>query len=284
MKVKDITELFIKELLDKYSEREIKNIVLYALQHSLNFSKSDYFLKKEEIIREDKVSYLIDILKKLSKDIPIQYIIGNTEFFGLQFIVNHDVLIPRPETEELVEWIIKENKNKTASILDIGTGSGCIAISLKKYFPESSVTAIDISERALDVAKENASANNTSVKFHKMDILNKDECSTLAEFDIIVSNPPYVRESEKLLMRKNVLNYEPNEALFVPDDDPFKFYKAISELSILHIKRGGILFFEINENLSAELMEMIDSMGFVDTVVRKDINGKYRMLRSTYTR
>ncbi len=284
MKIKDITDLFLKELAGKYSEIEIKNMVLYALQHVLNFSKPDYLLKKEDKIEEDKVPYITDILKKLNLDIPIQYIIGSTEFFGLPFIVNRDVLIPRPETEELVDWIIKENKNKTASILDIGTGSGCIAIILKKYFPESSVVAIDVSKKALDVAKENAFVNDTSVKFHKIDILNKDECSTLPEFDIIVSNPPYVRESEKRLMKNNVLNYEPKEALFVPDENPFKFYKAISSFSAMHLRRGGFLFLEINENLSNELIEIFNKTGFSDIVIRKDINGKHRMLRSALIR
>ena len=279
MKVKDVSNLFLKELKDKYPETEIGNLVYFTLQSVLNYSRTDIVLRKEEEITEKKLANIIEVLEKLKSDIPIQYILGETEFYGLKFKVTPDVLIPRPETEELVDLIIKKNTKEHASILDIGTGSGCIAVSIKKHVPKSSVYAIDVSEKALVIAKENAKRNNTDITFLKYDILNNEELQSFPEFDIIVSNPPYVLESEKKGMRENVTNNEPHLALFVPDDNPFMFYHVIAKFAIKHLKQEGLIYFEINENLSSDLENSLNELGIKDITTYKDIHNKKRIMR-----
>lgn len=279
MKVKDITNFFLKELSGKYSEKEIRSFFYYSAQAILGFSRTEIILRKNDEISEENQLTFFDIVKKLKLDFPIQYIIGTTEFYGLPFNVNKNVLIPRPETEELVGWIIKDNKNKNTTILDIGTGSGCIAVSLKKHFQESSVYAVDISDEAINIAKSNALLNKVIINFSKLDILNYIGNITFPQFDVIVSNPPYVRESEKVQMNNNVLIYEPHEALFVPDNNPLLFYKAIAEFSSKHLRKEGYLYFEINENLSDELSKTLINKGFYNVTIGKDINNKNRMLR-----
>ena len=279
MNIDDIRKLFLQELSEKYPENEIKSFYYYSAHTVLGFSRIDIALRKDEEITNEKQSLFFDILKKIKLDIPIQYILGKTEFYGLSFNVNENVLIPRPETEELVDWIIKDNKKQDAAIIDIGTGSGCIAISLKKHFLESIVYAVDISEEALNVAKINALLNNVIIDFSKLDILNFPDNNSFSKFDIIVSNPPYVRDSEKKLMKNNVLNYEPHSALFVSDNNPLIFYKAIAEFALKYLNKNGFLYFEINENLFVELTEMLINKGFYNVVVKEDINKKHRMLR-----
>ena len=279
MNVDDIRKLFLQELSEKYPENEIKSIFYYSAHTVLGFSRIDMAFRKDEEISNENQSLFFDILKKLKLDIPIQYILGTSEFYGLPFNVNKNVLIPRPETEELVDWIIKYNKNKNAAIIDIGTGSGCIAISLKKNIPESFVKAVDISEEALTVAIQNAKLNNVIIDFSKLDILNFPDNNSFPEFDIIVSNPPYVRDSEKKLMQNNVLNFEPHKALFVSDNDPLLFYEAIAEFSLKHLKKNGCLYFEINENFSVVLSEMLIRKGYYNVIVKKDINNKNRMIK-----
>jgi release factor glutamine methyltransferase len=281
VKVKDITQLFHKELSGKFPDEEIRSFVNYSVKYILGYSRTGLVLKKEDEITEAHYLKFIEIVEKLKTDQPIQYIIGETDFYGLSFFVNSGVLVPRPETEELVDWIIKENKNEKASVLDIGTGSGCIAIAIKKYFHESSVLAVDISDNALSIAKKNALRNETIIDFLKLDILNFVDNGYLQGFDMIVSNPPYVRESEKTQMKDNVLKYEPAEALFVPDNDPLLYYKAIADFSVNHLYKGGYLYFEINEDLSDQLERMLVLKGFSEVYIKKDINGKYRMLRCT---
>ncbi|NTW31904.1 MAG: peptide chain release factor N(5)-glutamine methyltransferase [Bacteroidetes bacterium] len=282
MNVKQLSEIFLIELSGLYSEQEIKSITFYAFHHILNFSRSDMLLKKEEQINDENLSFLQDILNKLKQEIPIQYVLGCAEFYGINLAVNPDVLIPRPETEELVDWIIKENNNKTVKILDIGTGSACIAIAIKKNILLSTVFASDISDKALIVAKENAKNNNAEIHFLNFDILNVPENIKFPDFDIIVSNPPYVTESEKKYMKNNVLKYEPYNALFVSDNDPLLFYKAVADFSLKLIKKKITLFFEINERFSSCLFDMLSEKGFSDIEVEKDINGKYRMLKCDY--
>jgi release factor glutamine methyltransferase len=279
MKVKDITTLFLAELSGIYSENEIRNLVFFSFEHLLGFSRTDMMLKKEEIIENSAVLELNNILLSLKQHKPIQYILGKTEFYGLPFIVNDNVLIPRPETEELVRWILDENKNEKSSILDIGTGSGCIAVCLKKYIPMAEIFATDISSKALKLANENALLNKTVINFIEADILKKGTNVFNQSFDIIVSNPPYIRESEKSMMKENVMNYEPHLALFVKDDDALLFYKAIADFALENLKPSGKLYFEINEALNSEVMKMIADRGFVDIEVRKDIHGRHRMLR-----
>ena len=222
-------------------------------------------------------------VKDLLKNKPIQYIIGETEFCDLKFKVNENVLIPRPETSELVYKIVERQKTKDKrqlSILDIGTGSGCIAISLAKNIPGSKVHALDISEKALEVAKENAINNNVDVTFINDDILSlKNNIDT--KFDIIVSNPPYVRELEKADMRDNVLNWEPHNALFVSDNDPLIFYRNILEFAKTHLNENGEIWFEINEYLGKEMTDLCKEYGFSDIEIFKDFRGKERGLKTT---
>ena len=279
MNADDIRKLFLQELSEKYPENEIKSFYYYSANYILGFSRIDIVLRKDEEISNENQSLFFDIIKKLKLDIPIQYILGTSEFYGLPFKVNENVLIPRPETEELVDWIIKDKNKQDAAIIDIGTGSGCIAISLKKHFPESIVKAVDISEETLKVAKKNALLNNVNIDFSILDILNISDNINLPQFDIIVSNPPYIMDSEKKLMRNNVLNYEPHKALFVSNNNPLIFYKAIAEFALKYLNKNGSLYFEINEILSKELVEILINKGFCNVVLKEDINKKHRMLR-----
>ena len=216
------------------------------------------------------------ILEKLKLEIPIQYIIGTTSFFGLDFNVNENVLIPRPETEELVDLIIKNSNSKTPKIIDIGTGSGSIAISLAKNIPLASVFAIDVSEKALEIAKVNATLNNVNVNFILANILDVDNLKE--QFDVIVSNPPYVRNLEKHEIKKNVLEYEPHLALFVNDNDALIFYKKITELAKINLSQNGQLFFEINQYLGKETKELLENLDFKKVILKKDIYGNDRMI------
>lgn len=279
MKVKDITTLFLTGLSGIYAENEIRNLIFFSFEHLLGFSRTDMMLKKEEVIEDTTIRNLQSILNDLQNHKPIQYILGKTEFYGLPFIVNENVLIPRQETEELVRWILDENKNEKSLILDIGTGSGCIAVSLKKHLPDAEVFAIDISSKALNLANENALLNNTAINFIETDILVKGTKVTNQSFDIIISNPPYIRESEKLMMKENVLNYEPQQALFVNDDDALLFYKAITDFALENLKPTGKLYFEINESYGNEIMKMISDKGYIGIEIKNDISGKDRMLR-----
>jgi len=220
------------------------------------------------------------VLEKLEKEIPIQYILGNAHFYGLEFEVNENTLIPRPETEELVEWIIKNNSKiegfKDLKILDIGTGSGCIAISLAKNLPHAKVFAIDVSEKALETAKKNALTNETEVTFLLKNILETDDLEQ--QFDIIVSNPPYVRNLEKEEIKKNVLEYEPHLALFVEDNDALIFYRKISELAQKNLTENGQLYFEINQYLGTEMIDLLEAKNFATIELRKDIYENDRMI------
>lgn len=215
---------------------------------------------------------------KLQK--PIQYTLGETEFFGINLKVNPHVLIPRPETEELVDWILRSKANDYPNILDIGTGSGCIAIALAKHLPAARVYALDISHDAITLAKQNSMNANAHVSFIHDDILSVPNRIEGSPFDIIVSNPPYVRESEKQLMQSNVLDNEPHLALFVKDTDPLIFYKAIAQTAKNHLKPNGTIFCEINEAFGEETADVFKDFGFNDIEVRNDINGKERMLRA----
>jgi release factor glutamine methyltransferase len=229
----------------------------------------------------------------LKKEKPLQYIVGETEFYGLPFLVNENTLIPRPETEELVELIIKSyNLQPTTynpKILDIGTGSGCIAISLAKNITNSQVFAIDVSEKALTTAKKNAEINEVTINFIQADILKVDDLENLSnsnsklpsQYDVIVSNPPYVRNLEKSEIKPNVLEYEPHLALFVDDSDALLFYRKIAELAKKNLKENGKLYFEINQYLGKETVELLENLGFNDVVLKKDIYGNDRIIQCT---
>gem|GEM_PF-37183 len=250
-----------------YGEQETLSILNLLIQHFFNLSRIDQSLQPGFRLTETEMLKLHFAVKELKKGKPIQYITGSTEFAGLTIKVTPDVLIPRPETEELVEKIVAENRHHDGlNILDIGTGSGCIALALKKSFPDSAVSAVDVSSAALKVAGQNKSINRLNISLLPMDILDKKSWSSFGKFRVIVSNPPYVRESEKVVMQKNVVNHEPHLALFVTDDNPLIFYRAIAEFAFDHLERRGSLWLEINEGLGAEVKKLLKSKGFDNKV------------------
>ncbi len=275
--IKSIQDLFKEELKAIYPQREIESIIYILLEHLLNYSKIEIQLNKNEKIEQNIFDKATSALSDLKKLVPIQYIIGETEFYDLIFKVNEHTLIPRQETEELVHAIINDNKLNTPKILDVGTGSGCIPIVLAHNISGAKVSSVDISEGAIVIAKENAILNNVAIDFHHRNFLKWDEYSWEKEYDIIVSNPPYVKESEKELMEDNVLAYEPHTALFVDDNDPLIFYRRIAEFAKLHLRKGGKLYFEINEALGQEMIELQESLGFSSVRLMKDLNGRDRM-------
>ena len=278
MTLAELKNYFETELASFYASEEVQSFFNMLSQAWLGYSRMDISLNASEAIPSEITSKYKNALERLKRSEPIQYIIGSTEFYGLPFVVNQDTLIPRPETEELVEWIL-ENKRKKVKILDIGTGSGCIAIALAMMNPEAEVTALDISKKALDIARKNADRNDVEVGFLQTDILT---VTTLPDhYDIIVSNPPYVREQEKNLMHDNVLLYEPDSALYVSEADPLKFYRAICRLALHHLKPDGVLFFEINEYLGKEMESLLTEEGFQNIEVHRDFRDKDRFIRCT---
>ncbi|MCB0451840.1 MAG: peptide chain release factor N(5)-glutamine methyltransferase [Aequorivita sp.] len=279
MILKELRTSFKIALSGLYPSEEIQSFFNILSEKYLNLSRIEIALNPERVISEEVSEKYQKALLRLKNYEPVQYIIGETEFYGLPFKVNKHTLIPRPETEELVEWIIdtSEFRIQDFGLLDIGTGSGCIAISLAKNLPDSKISALDISDGALKIARKNAEMNKVEVDFFQTDILNT---KTLPKkYDVIVSNPPYVRELEKKQMRQNVLNYEPDSALYVKNDDPLLFYRVISQLAKKHLQPNGKLFFEINEYLADELTELLKSEDFKNIEVKKDIFGKNRMIK-----
>ena len=277
--LKELRTSFKIALSGLYPSEEIQSFFNILSEKYLNLSRIEIALNPERVISEEVSEKYQKALLRLKNYEPVQYIIGETEFYGLPFKVNKHTLIPRPETEELVEWIIdtSEFRIQDFGLLDIGTGSGCIAISLAKNLPDSKISALDISDGALKIARKNAEMNKVEVDFFQTDILNT---KTLPKkYDVIVSNPPYVRELEKKQMRQNVLNYEPDSALYVKNDDPLLFYRVISQLAKKHLQPNGKLFFEINEYLADELTELLKSEDFKNIEVKKDIFGKNRMIK-----
>jgi release factor glutamine methyltransferase len=281
MKIKEYRSQFIQELTLIYDDGEAESFFYLILEEKRLIKRIDLALDPELVFSEKEMEVWNSILEQLKLEIPIQYLLGKTSFFGLDFEVNENVLIPRPETEELVDWIIKENAKiegfKDLKILDIGTGSGCIAISLAKNIPNAKVYAIDVSERALATAKKNAALNKVDVIFITQNILEAADLKQ--QFDIIVSNPPYVRNLEKQEIKKNVLDNEPHLALFVEDDDALLFYKKIAALAQKNLLENGQLFFEINQYLGKDMIALLEKMNFKNIDLRKDIYGNDRMIR-----
>lgn len=280
MKIKDLRANFTNSLSRIYDSEEILSFFYILSEEILGLKRVDVAMHLDKILTIDEKANFDKARRRLEKQEPIQYIIGETYFYGIPFMVNENVLIPRPETEELVGWIIEDQKKdkQSITILDIGTGSGCIAISLAKKIPEAKVYAMDISEQAIQVARDNAKKNQVDITFIKSDILEVEEL--FQDFDIIVSNPPYVRELEKKEMRPNVLDNEPQQALFVSDNEPLLFYKKITDLAKEKLKENGGLYFEINQYLGVETKNMIKSKGFKSVEVRKDLYGNERMIRA----
>jgi len=291
MQFKHLSQKFINDLNTIYQEEEAFAMFLITIDHFLNLNRAAYLLKKEEEISAEELSNFELILDELLKGKPLQYILGETYFYGLKFKVNPFVLIPRPETEELVDWIISvchgdeqilHRKSKIVNLLDIGTGSGCIAISLKKNLPNTSVYAFDISADALEVAKRNAVLNSVEVDFILDDILKSQYAIHNTQYDIIVSNPPYIKEDEKSAMHHNVLANEPHKALFVSNENPLIFYNAIADFALKNLIKDGLLFFEINEYLGQQTVNLLKHKGFTNIELRKDMQRKDRMIKASY--
>jgi len=281
-KISDIRQYYLKELSEIYQPQESAVFLDMLFEEFLGLSRTGRVLNPDKRATESEILKIHFAVKDLKRQRPIQYILKKTDFYGLPFFVDENVLIPRPETEELVEWIIRETAGAEPSIniLDIGTGSGCIAVSLKLNLTSTDVWAMDISQEVLAVAKKNALSNHAEIHLLKHDIFSNSLPQNIPQFDLIVSNPPYVRNSEKQQMQKNVLNYEPALALFVPDEDPLKFYLAISEFSLNHLKPGGSLYLEINEAIATETAHLLESVRFSEIVIKKDIHDRDRMIKA----
>jgi release factor glutamine methyltransferase len=280
-KIKDILRFFRDELNDTYEKEELESIIAYCLEDFLNIKRAAISSNQETTVSESELLKFNFAIKDLKKHRPLQYVLGLADFYRLKFFVNEQVLIPRPETEELVHLIIHDNKLSEPSIIDIGTGSGCIPVALKKNILAATVSAIDVSESALELAKRNAEKNEVDVHFFLKDILSSDENmeQQLSKYDIIVSNPPYICFSEKEQMHKNVLDYEPHLALFVNDNDPLLFYKAICDFALKSLNKNGKIYFEINQSLASETKDLLESKGFKNVELIKDISNNYRILR-----
>lgn len=266
-----------KGLATAYTDGEIKALTRILATELLGVSQMAFYLKDDIALTAEQEALLNDAIERLQKHEPIQYILGYSDFCGLRFKVTPATLIPRPETSELVEWIANES-NGTENILDIGTGSGCIAVSLAHRMPQAEVSAWDISAEALAVATENSKANGYAVTFKQVDILAYDPAGE--QFDIIVSNPPYIKEVEKEQMEANVLDWEPHTALFVPDNDPLLFYRTIAQKATTMLRPGGKLYFEINRAYGKETVDMLSALRYTDIELRKDFAENDRMIRA----
>ena len=278
MNLEEFYKLIQVKLDRKFDKNEVEEFFFRLIDHYCQVDRLKYILNSKLELNKIEEVNLVRSIKFLEKESPIQYITGQTQFMGMNFTVNKNVLIPRPETEELVRWIVQDlHSNKR--VLDIGTGSGCIAISLSKLMDNCIVFGWDISSDALDIASKNSKNNSVNVKYDLVDITNEKQCSE--KFDIIVSNPPYVTQDDKLLMSKNVISYEPHIALFVKENDPLFFYKKILNFSKKNLISNGTIYFEINENFSKQVNKLLKKEGFHDIIVRKDFRGKYRMVKAT---
>ncbi|MES2395291.1 MAG: peptide chain release factor N(5)-glutamine methyltransferase [Bacteroidota bacterium] len=310
-KIADVVRFFRDELKNTYEKDELETFIAYCFEEYLNLKRADIFLNFDVTISESELLKFNFAIKDLKQHKPIQYIFGKADFYGLKFIVNKHVLIPRPETEELVQLIISRTKKQESRaenqepgtnvqepsaknqdlahlalpifILDIGTGSGCIPVALKKNIPLAKVYALDISAEALDIAKQNAELNTVDVEFFQHNILSANDMlpDSDLKFDIIVSNPPYICVSEKEQMQNNVLDHEPHLALFVNDNDPLLFYRSIADFALKNLKQNGELYFEINQAFGPETKLLLEKRGFKNIVLVKDINNNNRILYCT---
>lgn len=267
-----------QELSEVYSESETRVLTRTMIEYATGLSYTRILSDKSIKLSESQKQKISEITQRLLRHEPIQYIIGNTEFYGLPFNVNIHTLIPRPETEELVELVVKENSVSDVNILDIGTGSGCIAISVKKHLRLAKVTAWDISKEAIEIAKENANNNNVVVRFEEVDVLSKFPQNQ--KFDVMISNPPYILEKEKSEMENNVLDFEPHIALFVPNDNALLFYKRIADIGLQLLNEKGKLYFEINRVFGLLTCEMLSQKGYTNIELIKDISGNDRIVKA----
>jgi release factor glutamine methyltransferase len=285
MKITQFRPYFIDQVAPFFDKEEAESFFYLIIENFRNLKRVDLVMQPDLFFSEPELIQLEQVISELKLQKPIQYILGTTEFYGLQFQVNPHTLIPRPETEELVDWILKSQKledgrrtteDKSIKILDIGTGSGCIAISLAKNLPQARVSAIDVSVEALATAKKNAALNEVDVQFICQNILETRSLTTT--YDIIVSNPPYVRMLEKQEIKTNVLDFEPHLALFVEDNDALLFYRKIAQLAQHNLNENGLLFFEINQYLAKETIELLENLHFKSIELRQDIYGNDRMI------
>lgn len=289
MLLKEIKKIFHKELDTIYPKEEVDSFFYLLIEHYLGLERFVLALQPNYSISKEEEQPLFEALSELRLQRPVQYIMGKAHFMELELMVNTHVLIPRPETEELVRWILNDCHaeypperdgragSRSIKILDIGTGSGCIVLALAKNCPDAQVYALDVSEKALKVAKHNATQNEVAINFIQADILTLDTLDVT--FDVIVSNPPYVRELEKKEMKANVTEYEPQEALFVPDNDPLLFYRHITHFAKNNLKEGGSLYLEVNQYLAQETKQLLEDQNFTDIELRKDLFGNDRMLK-----
>jgi len=279
-KIKDIRDHYYNELKKTFPPHEAQSMLEIIIEDLVQISKMKIMLHPETRISESELLKVHFACKELKNHKPVQYITGKTNFYGLDLEVDKNVLIPRPETEELVEWILSEiTIEENLSILDIGTGSGAIALSIKSKRESFNIAASDISKEALHVAKKNADSLGLSIQLIEADILDKNSWSGFPEYDLIVSNPPYITDAEKAQMQANVLGYEPHQALFVADEDPLLFYRIILEFSERHLKKGGKVYFEINENFGAEMISLFEDFNFIDIILKNDLSDRNRMIR-----
>jgi release factor glutamine methyltransferase len=282
MTLNEARTVLTKELKNVYETDELRNIIELVTEHITHMSRAEQVKNKIPYLTCTQLEDLDAITERLKKNEPVQYVLGEAWFAGMKFKVNKNVLIPRPETEELVDWIVKESqklKVQSQNIIDIGTGSGCIPITLKKKLPEANVSAIDVCSEALFTATENAIALNAEVNFVLLDFLDEEKWKELGKYDIIVSNPPYVKQSEINTMHARVKEFEPHLALFVPDEDALLFYNKLSSFGLKHLKPGGGLFVEINESLGEQVVNLF--RGFANIELRKDMQEKDRMIKAT---
>jgi release factor glutamine methyltransferase len=278
--VVSVVHFMRQELSIHYSITEIEGLINYSFKQILGFGRIEMIMQAEKPLSEDQMTKFSEVLHALKRHVPVQYIFGRTTFYGLEFLLTDDVLIPRPETEELVHWILNDSKGKPGlKVMDIGTGSGCIAVTLKTHLDNASVTAMDISEEALTVAGQNAIRNRADVDYHQFDILSGKPFG-FAKYDVIVSNPPYVTHAQSARMKPNVLNYEPHLALFVEDENPLIFYKAILSFCEKHLHKGGAIYLEINEDFGQATVDLLQAFNFTGIQLKKDLNGKFRMVKA----
>ncbi|MCF8366677.1 MAG: peptide chain release factor N(5)-glutamine methyltransferase [Bacteroidales bacterium] len=278
-KIKDIRDHYYDELKKTHQENEARRMLEIILEDLLQITKNKMLLNPDLRLSESEMLKVHFACKDLMNHKPVQYVVGKTNFYGLDLLVNSNVLIPRPETEELVEWILSEtNSEKKILLLDIGTGSGAIALALKKQNHGLEVWGCDISPEALEVADLNADTHNLEIILKNADILDKNHWNEFPEFDIIVSNPPYVTEKDKNQMQPNVLDFEPSRALFVTDENPLIFYLTILEFSETHLKPEGKIFFEINENFGNEMISLLEQFNYAEVTLKTDLNDRNRMI------
>jgi release factor glutamine methyltransferase len=286
MTVTEAQQQTLLQLKMLYNEREAANITEWVMEHVTGKKRIDRLIYKQAALETTQVQKLENFLQQLASHKPIQYVLQEAWFYGMRFFVNENVLIPRPETEELVYWVGEESKKltiKSQKLLEIGTGSGCISIVLKKELPGLLITSIDVSSGALEVAKKNAVTQEAEINFLVIDFLDEENWKRLPVFDIIVSNPPYIKQSEQSAMSSHVTGFEPSIALFVPDEDALLFYRNIASFAKTHLAQQGLVFLEINEALGKEVVELYEKEGYA-VELKKDMQGKDRMLKVSHTR